>query len=37
MIVDALVAADQAFPLPDDIPLSQAIDNLDVIIQQNLV
>ena len=34
MIVDALVAADKAFPLPDGIPLSQAIDNLDVIIKK---
>jgi len=30
MIVDALIAADKAYPLPGDIALSQAIDNLEV-------
>jgi len=30
MIVDALIAADKAYPLPGDISLSQAIDNLEV-------
>ena len=31
MIVDALIAADKAYPLPGDISLSQAIDNLEVL------
>jgi len=30
MIVDALIAADKAYPLPGDIPLSEAMDNLEV-------
>ena len=32
MIVDALIAADKAYPLPGGIHLSQAIDNLEVCI-----
>ena len=30
MIVDALLAANDAFPLPGGIPLSHSIDNLEV-------
>ena len=32
MIVDALIAADKVYPLPCGIPLSQAIDDLEVCI-----
>lgn len=32
MIVEALIAADKAYPLSGGIPLSQAIDDLEVCI-----